>query len=98
MQTHPLPHQMQLTFGIEGGEVYATLEWVLAHARRIGLTLLELKLPPRTPAEKNTGVAMHVAAHQAEPLNLFVARLENGFDLTDLSYSVTSVAPGSDQD
>ncbi|MFD2271106.1 hypothetical protein ACFS07_08145 [Undibacterium arcticum] len=34
---------MQLTFGIEGGEIYATLEWVLAHARRIGLTLLELK-------------------------------------------------------
>ena len=57
MQTHPLPHQMQLTFGIEGGEVYAALEWVLAHARRIGLTLLELKLPPRTPATRSTPLA-----------------------------------------
>ncbi|MFC6519459.1 hypothetical protein ACFQAT_06340 [Undibacterium arcticum] len=89
---------MQLTFGIEGGEIYATLEWVLAHARRIGLTLLELKMPPRTPAGQHTAVAMHVAARQAEPLNLFVARLENGVDLTELRYTVASVATCTDGD
>ena len=98
MQRPPLPHQMQLTFTIDSGEIYATLEWVLAHARRVGLTLLELTLPPHTLTGQNAGVAMHVAAHRAEPLNLFVMRLENGVDLTELGYTMAPMAPEIDED
>jgi hypothetical protein len=74
MPTSALP-TLQLALRLADADVFGAIEWVLANARRTGLTLQQLGFDARTQAN------LTVSAPDADLLQLFVRRLDNGMDV-----------------
>ncbi|KWR90525.1 hypothetical protein [Cupriavidus sp. IDO] len=74
MPTSALP-TLQLALRLDDADVFGAMEWVLANARRTGLTLQQLGFNAGTQAN------LTVSAPDTDLLQLFVRRLDNGMDV-----------------
>jgi len=68
---------LQLALHLDRTDVFGTLEWVLANARRTGLTLQQMHLEDG----RAYAVRLVCAAPAIELLELFVRRVAHGVDL-----------------
>ncbi|MGO4326522.1 hypothetical protein AB4Z48_28880 [Cupriavidus sp. 2TAF22] len=71
---------LNLALRLDRSDVFGTIEWTLANARRTGLTLAGMDFDPAAPYP----LALSVAAEDADLLSLFVRRLENGVDVLEV--------------
>ncbi len=74
-------HHLPLSFSLVAAETLDTLEAVLAIARRGGLRLVYLHV---VDTERATDVALTLCAADADPLALFLARLNNLVGVHDI--------------
>jgi hypothetical protein len=72
----PLP-TLDLALELDPADVFGSLEWVLANARRTGLTLQAL----RFDANAAQGVRFSASAPVPELLHVFVRRIGHGVDV-----------------
>jgi len=72
---------LSLTFSIDSADPMATLEQVLATARRGGLCLASIAF---THGAHDASAAMRLRADDADRLDLFVLRLGNLIDVGDV--------------
>jgi len=68
---------LHLSLRFTGADLFGTLEWTLANARRTGLSLHSL----RVGQDARAPVSLSVCAQEADLLDLFVKRLANGMDV-----------------
>jgi len=80
---------LQLALQLDRADVFGSLEWVLANARRTGLTLLQL----RFDAERANAVHLRCEAALADLLQLFVRRVAHGVDVTIVDAEFSEDAP-----
>ncbi len=80
--SHPA---LQLALQLDQADVFGSLEWVLANARRTGLSLQQLSFD----ANRANAIRLHCEAPMVELLQLFVRRVAHGVDLEiiDAEYS-----------
>jgi len=71
----PLP-TLQLSLRLDRADVFGSLEWVLANARRTGLSLLQLNV-----AEPGHAVSLRCSAPTSDLLHLFVRRFGYGIEV-----------------
>ncbi|MBY4733005.1 hypothetical protein [Cupriavidus pauculus] len=83
---------LQLALQLDRADVFGSLEWVLANARRTGLTLLQL----RFDAERANAVHLRCEAALADLLQLFVRRVALGVDVTIVDAEFSEDAPADD--
>lgn len=86
---HPALH---LSLRLDAADLFGTLEWVLATARRTGLALTHLHLPEEQAGTAPRWLRLSATADEADRLDLFVRRVENGVDVLEV---VTLDGPGS---
>jgi len=72
----PLP-TLQLALELDPADVFGSLEWVLANARRTGLRLEQL----RFDAVDGHAVRLAASAPMPELLHVFVRRIGHGVDV-----------------
>ncbi len=72
----PLP-TLQLALQLDRADVFGSLEWVLANARRTGLSLQQMNFD----ASPSNAVRLQCQAPMVELLQLFVRRVAHGVDL-----------------
>jgi len=68
---------LQLALQLDRADVFGSLEWVLANARRTGLSLQAMEFA----ASRANAVRMVCEAPMVELLELFVRRVAHGVDL-----------------
>ncbi|MDT6961835.1 AsnC family transcriptional regulator [Cupriavidus sp. SZY C1] len=68
---------LHLSLQLDNADVFGSLEWVLANARRTGLSLAQMHFD----ASRANAVRLHCAAPAVELLELFVRRVAHGVDL-----------------
>lgn len=68
---------LQLALQLDRADVFGSLEWVLANARRTGLSLQQMTFD----ANRSNAVRLHCEAPMVELLQLFVRRVAHGVDL-----------------
>ncbi|PWK35173.1 hypothetical protein C7418_2386 [Cupriavidus plantarum] len=73
---------LQLDLRLDGTDTFGTLEWVLASARRTGLSLQQMHMQGRT-------ARLVTEAPEAGLLQLFLRRVEQGVDLAVLEAEFT---------
>ncbi len=71
----PLP-TVQLALRLDRADVFGSLEWVLANARRTGLSLRQLNI-----AEPGHAVSLCCSAPTSDLLHLFVRRVGYGVEV-----------------
>jgi hypothetical protein len=71
----PFP-TLQLALRLDRADVFGSLEWVLANARRTGLALLQLNV-----AESGHAVGLCCSAPTSDLLHLFVRRVGYGIEV-----------------
>jgi acetolactate synthase regulatory subunit len=84
------PHSLPLTFAVGKPQTLDALEAVLAIARRGNCQLASLQLRDGGGANR---VALELLAPDPDLLDLFLTRLHNLFDITDIAVAATSAAP-----
>jgi acetolactate synthase regulatory subunit len=84
------PHSLPLTFAVGKPQTLDALEAVLAIARRGGCQLASMQLRDGDGANH---VALELLAPDPDLLDLFLTRLHNLFDITDIVVSATRAAP-----
>ncbi|KJK20983.1 hypothetical protein UB46_29970 [Burkholderiaceae bacterium 16] len=72
---------LNLAVQLERSDLFSAIEWTLANARRTGLRLLDMRFGHAAAPHQLT---LSVAAGDANLLDLFVKRLENGADVLDV--------------
>jgi len=68
---------LQIALRLAGTDLFGAMEWVLASARRTGLTLRQLNFDTAA----NQRVLATMSAGDSDLLHLFVRRLGNGIDV-----------------
>lgn len=68
---------LQLALQLDRADVFGSLEWVLANARRTGLSLQQMSFD----ANQANAVRLYCEAPMVELLQLFVRRVAHGVDL-----------------
>jgi len=71
----PLP-TLQLALRLDRADVFGSLEWVLANARRTGLSLLQLNV-----VEPGHAVSLRCSAPASDLLHLFARRVGYGVEV-----------------
>ncbi|CAG9167903.1 AsnC family transcriptional regulator [Cupriavidus pampae] len=66
---------LQLDLRFEGADTFGALEWVLASARRTGLTLQQIQM-------QGLSARLVTEAPDADLLHLFLRRVSQGVDVT----------------
>lgn len=79
---------LPLTFSVDNGTTFDTLEAVLAIARRGGLRLSRLQVQAGTPADR---VRLDLLADDPDSLALFEARLGNLIGVADIERAPCTV-------
>lgn len=76
---------LQLALQLDRADVFGSLEWVLANARRTGLSMQQLSFD----ASRANAVRLLCEAPMVELLQLFVRRVAHGVDveIVDAEYS-----------
>lgn len=76
---------LQLALHLDRADVFGSLEWVLANARRTGLSLQQMNFD----AQRANAVRLLCDAPMPELLQLFVRRVAHGVDveIVDVEYS-----------
>lgn len=78
---------LQLAVRVHGADAFGTLEWILATARRTGLSLQQLRY------EAGPLARMSVQAPDADLLHLFVNRVSQAIDLAIVDAEVSEPEP-----
>ena len=81
---------LQLDFRLSDDDLLGAMEWVLANARRTGLSLQQLQFD----ASARHRVNATLTAADADLLHLFVRRLGNGMDVEVLAADIGDDEPG----
>ncbi|GJG96996.1 AsnC family transcriptional regulator [Cupriavidus pauculus] len=79
---------LQLSLRLDDTDVFGSLEWVLANARRTGLSLEQLTFD----ASRANAVRMRCEADTVDLLELFVRRVAHGVDLDIVDAEFTDEA------
>lgn len=74
---------LHLSLRLDPADLFGTLEWVLATARRTGLALSQLHLPDSEPGTPRW-VRLSATAQECDRLDLFLRRVENGVDVLEV--------------
>ncbi|EHP44509.1 hypothetical protein OR16_02430 [Cupriavidus basilensis OR16] len=72
---------LHLALRLDRTDLFGAVEWTLANARRTGLHLIDLCFGPAAAPYQLT---LSVGAEDADRLDLFVRRLENGVDVLEV--------------
>lgn len=80
---------LNLALQLERSDLFGAIEWTLANARRTGLRLLDMRFGHTVAPHQLT---LSVAACDANLLDLFVKRLENGADVLEVREIAAPVA------
>jgi hypothetical protein len=75
---------LRVALRLDHADLFGTLEWVLATARRTGLTLDHLHLPDGQPGGTPRWLHLAATASEADRLDLFMRRVENGVDVLEV--------------
>jgi hypothetical protein len=75
---------LRLALRLDPADLFGTLEWVLATARRTGLTLAHLHLPDSQSGGTPRWLRLAATASEADRLDLFMRRVENGVDVLEV--------------